>query len=62
MMVLGENNFAPVIAESPMGPAPTTATTSPGWTCPFKTPTSYAVGKISASISISSSLTPLGMA
>ena len=31
---------APMIADSPIGPAPTTATVSPGWTRPLSTPTS----------------------
>ena len=31
---------APMMAASPIGPAPTTATTSPGCTAPFRTPTS----------------------
>ena len=37
---LGLNSRAPVIADSPIGPAPTTATTSPGRTWPLSTPTS----------------------
>ena len=36
----GEKSFAPVIVDKPIGPAPTTATVSPGCTCPFRTPTS----------------------
>ena len=39
-MWLGLNSRAPVIADSPIGPAPTTATTSPGRTPPLSTPTS----------------------
>lgn len=36
----GEYSRAPKIAASPTGPAPTMATTSPGWTWPLSTPTS----------------------
>ena len=39
-MWLGLNSRAPVIADRPTGPAPTTATTSPGRTPPSSTPTS----------------------
>lgn len=38
---LGLNSRAPMMADRPIGPAPTTATTSPGRTPPFRTPTSY---------------------
>jgi len=54
------NRRAPVIADRPMGPVPTTATTSPGRTAPLRTPTSYPVGRMSASMRISSSVTPSG--
>jgi hypothetical protein len=60
-MWLGLNSRAPVIADRPTGPAPTTATTSPGRTPPASTPTSYPVGRMSASMRASSSLTPSGM-
>ena len=40
MMWLGLNSRAQVIADRPTGPAPTTATTSPGRTPPASTPTS----------------------
>lgn len=36
------------IADSPTAPAPTTATVSPGFTPPARTPTSYPVGRESA--------------
>ena len=39
-MWLGLYSRAPVIADRPIGPAPTTATTSPGRTPPASTPTS----------------------
>ena len=39
-MWLGLNSRAPMIADSPIGPLPTIATTSPGRTPPFSTPTS----------------------
>ena len=39
-MWLGLKSRAPMMAASPIGPAPTTATTSPGWTRPLRTPTS----------------------
>ena len=39
-MWLGLNRRAPMMAARPMGPAPTTATTSPGRTAPLRTPTS----------------------
>ena len=39
-MWLGEKNLALSIAASPIGPAPTMATVSPGWIFPFSTPTS----------------------
>ena len=39
-MWLGLNNFAVSVAARPIGPAPTIATTSPGRTTPFSTPTS----------------------
>lgn len=37
---LGLNSRAPTIADNPTGPAPTTATVSPGRTPPLRTPTS----------------------
>jgi hypothetical protein len=37
---LGVNSFAPRIAASPIGPAPTMATVSAGRTAPLSTPTS----------------------
>ena len=40
MTWLGLNSRAQVIADRPTGPAPTTATTSPGRTPPASTPTS----------------------
>ena len=46
----------PMIADRPIGPAPTIATTSPGRTLPLRTPTSYPVGRMSASIRICSSV------
>ena len=41
--------YKPAVATtaSPTGPAPTTATTSPGLTCPYWTPISNPVGKMS---------------
>ena len=39
-MWLGLNSCAPAIAARPTGPAPTTATISPGRTPPARTPTS----------------------
>ena len=56
----GLNSPAVVIAARPIGPAPTTTTVSPGETCPLSTPTSYAVGTMSANISAASSLTVSG--
>ena len=55
----GLNSRAVMIAARPIGPAPTTTTVSPGGTWPLSTPTSYEVGRMSASISAASSLTPL---
>ena len=51
----GEWSFAVMIAASPIGPAPTIATVSPGSTPPLRTPTSYAVGRMSARNSTCSS-------
>ena len=44
--------YRPAVATtaSPTGPAPTTATTSPGLTCPYWTPISNPVGRMSESI------------
>ena len=39
-MCPGVNSFAVMIVARPIGPAPTTATVSPGCTPPFSTPTS----------------------
>ena len=36
----GEKRWAPRMADKPIGPAPTTATVSPGCTLPLSTPTS----------------------
>ena len=49
-----------MIALSPTGPTPTTATTSPGLVRPLRTPISKPVGRMSESITAASSLTPLG--
>ena len=51
---------AVIIAASPTGPAPTTATASPGLTPPFWTPISKPVGRMSARKSTCSSETPSG--
>ena len=56
----GVKSFAVMIAASPIGPAPTIATVSPGSTLPFSTPTSYAVGRMSARNSTCSSLSSSG--
>ena len=40
MMCPGVCSFAVMIVARPIGPAPTTATVSPGSTRPFSTPTS----------------------
>ena len=56
----GVCSFAVMIAASPIGPAPTIATVSPGSTRPLSTPTSYAVGRMSARNSTCSSLESLG--
>jgi len=57
---LGPYSRAVIIAASPTGPAPTTATTSPGRTLPFWTPTSNPVGRMSDRNSTCSSLSPSG--
>ena len=49
-----------MIALSPTGPAPMTATTSPGFVRPLRTPISNPVGRMSESITAASSLTPSG--
>ena len=49
-----------MIADRPTGPAPTTATTSPGATRPLRTPISKPVGRMSESVRPASSLTPPG--
>ena len=49
-----------MIAARPTGPAPTTATTSPGLIRPLRTPISKPVGRMSESITAASSLTPSG--
>ncbi|MED7925932.1 hypothetical protein SMD20_16885 [Nonomuraea sp. LP-02] len=54
------NSRAVVMAARPMGPAPTTTTLSPGRIRPLSTPTSYEVGRMSASMSAASSLAPSG--
>ena len=54
-MCAGENSLAVRIAASPIGPVPTTTTVSPGRTRPFSTPTSYDVGRMSASSTAASS-------
>src|SRR6478672_7518744 len=56
----GVKSCAVMIVASPIGPAPTTATVSPGCTPPFRTPTSYAVGRMSARNNTSSSVRPSG--
>jgi len=56
----GVYSFAVRIAASPIGPAPTIATVSPGETMPLSTPTSYAVGRMSARNSTCSSVSPAG--
>ncbi len=58
--VLGPYRRAVIIAANPTGPAPTIATTSPGWTLPFSTPTSKPVGRMSDRNSTCSSLSPSG--
>ena len=59
-MRAGVKSFAVMIVASPIGPAPTIATVSPGWTPPFRTPTSNAVGRMSARKSTCSSVSPSG--
>ena len=49
-----------MIAASPIGPAPTIATVSPGTTPPLRTPTSYEVGRMSARNSACSSAISFG--
>ena len=53
----GPYNPAVMIEARPTGPEPTTATTSPGATCPFRTPISKPVGRMSESMIAASSLT-----
>src|SRR4029079_5842093 len=56
----GVNSLLVASAASPIGPAPTITTVSPGATPPFRTPTSYDVGRMSASSTASSLLTLSG--
>ena len=49
-----------MIVARPIGPAPTIAIVSPGLTRPLRTPTSNAVGRMSARNSTCSSLSPSG--
>src|SRR5450830_114845 len=49
------------MAANPTGPAPITATTSPGLTPPYWTPISKPVGRMSESMTAWSSLTPSGI-
>ena len=51
---------AVAITASPTGPAPTTATTSPGLTCPYWTPISNPVGRMSLSSTPCWLVTPSG--
>ena len=60
MICPGVCSCAVMMAASPIGPAPTTATVSPGWTRPLRTPTSYAVGRMSARNSTCSSVNSSG--
>ena len=50
-----------ITADSPTGPDPITATTSPGLTRPYWTPISKPVGRMSDSRMPSESLIPLGI-
>ena len=60
MMVAAPYSPAVAMAANPTGPAPTTATVSPGLTRPYCTPISKPVGRMSESITAWSSLTPSG--
>ena len=60
MIRAGVNSFAVMIVARPIGPAPTIATVSPGWTPPLSTPTSNAVGRMSARKRTCSSLSSSG--
>ena len=60
MIFPGVWSFAVMIVARPIGPAPTIATVSPGSTRPLSTPTSYAVGRMSARKSTCSSLSSSG--
>ncbi len=62
MIRLAPTIAAVIIAASPTGPAPTTATVSPGPTLPFCTPISKPVGRMSARNRTCSSDTPSGTA
>jgi hypothetical protein len=48
MIRAGVKSVAVMIVARPIGPAPTIATVSPGWTPPLSTPISNAVGRMSA--------------
>ncbi len=61
MIFAGVRSRAVMIVASPIGPAPTTAIVSPGSTWPFRTPTSYAVGRMSARKSTCSSVNSSGI-
>src|SRR5664280_1771729 len=59
-MCIRDRRPAVIIAARPTGPAPMTATTSPGLTRPLRTPISKPVGRMSESGNAASSLTPAG--
>jgi hypothetical protein len=59
-ILLGPYSRAVIIAARPTGPAPTTATTSPGRTLAPRTPTSKPVGRMSDRNSTCSSLSLSG--
>ena len=56
----GLKSRAPIMAERPMGPAPDDGDHVAGRTWPLSTPTSYPVGRMSASMRMSSSADPVG--
>ena len=60
MIRAGVKSFAVMIVARPIGPAPTMATVSPGCTRPLSTPTSNAVGRMSARKRTCSSVSPAG--
>ena len=60
MILAGPCRPAVAITASPTGPAPITATTSPGFTCPYWTPISKPVGRMSLSSTPCWFVTPSG--